>query len=98
MIRAAQAGKLDTVMIYGVSRGSRDVGNWSNFRKAMMPPIDSVISATGQHLDDLTSSQDLLLELLTVGMGQIEVLGSRQKSLDGIEVPELKAELDRLRV
>ncbi len=64
----------------------------------MMYPNVSVISATGQYLDDLTNSQDLILELLTVGMGQAEVLGSRQKSQDGIEAPELKDELDRLRV
>lgn len=86
MIRAAQAGKFDTVVIYDVSRGSRDVGDWFAFRKAMMYLNVSVISATGQRLGDLTNSQDFLLELLTVGMGQAEVLGTRQKSLDGVAV------------
>ena len=45
----------------------------------------TVISAT-QRLGDLTNGQDFLVELLTVGMGQAEVLGTRQKSIDGVAV------------
>ena len=45
-----------------------------------------VISASGQQLGDLTNGQDFLVELLTVGMGQAEVLGTRQKSIDGVAV------------
>ena len=86
MIRAAQAGMFDAVVIYDVTRGSRDVGDWFSFRKAMMYLGVSVISATGQRLGDLTNGQDFLLELLTVGMGQAEVLGTRQKSIDGVAV------------
>lgn len=86
MIRAAQAGRFDCVVIYDVTRGSRDVGDWFSFRKAMMYLGVSVISATGQRLGDLTNGQDFLLELLTVGMGQAEVLGTRQKSIDGVAV------------
>ena len=86
MLRAAQAGQFDAVVIYDVSRGSRDVGDWFTFRKAMMYLGISVISATGQRLGDLTNGQDFLVELLTVGMGQAEVLASRQKSIDGVAV------------
>lgn len=37
----------------------------------------TVISATGQRLGDLTNGQDFLMELLIVGMGQVEVLNAR---------------------
>ncbi len=86
MLQAAQTGVFDAVVIYDVSRGSRDVGDWFSFRKSMMYLGITVISATGQRLGDLTNGQDFLLELLTVGMGQAEVLGTRQKSLDGVAV------------
>ncbi len=86
MLQAAQVGAFDAVVIYDVSRGSRDVGDWFSFRKSMMYLGITVISATGQRLGDLTNGQDFLLELLTVGMGQAEVLGTRQKSLDGVAV------------
>ena len=86
MVRAAEDHTIDTVVIYDVTRGSRDVGDWFAFRKSMMYLGVQVISATGQRLGDLTNSQDFLLELLTVGMGQAEVLGTRQKSLDGVAV------------
>lgn len=86
MVAAARAGKFDTVVIYDISRGSRDVGDWFSFRKAMLYLGVTVISATGQRLGDLTNGQDFLLELLTVGMGQAEVLGTRQKSIDGVAV------------
>lgn len=84
MLRDAQRGSFDAVVIYDVSRGSRDVGDWFTFRKRMMALGITVISATGQRLGDLTNGQDFLLELLTVGMGQAEVLGTRQKSLAGV--------------
>lgn len=86
MVAAAEAGEIDTVVIYDISRGSRDVGDWFSFRKQMMFLGVNVISATGQRIGDLTNGQDFLLELLTVGMGQAEVLGTRQKSLDGVAV------------
>lgn len=86
MLDAARAGRIDTVVIYDISRGSRDVGDWFTFRKAMLYLGVTVISATGQRLGDLTNGQDFLLELLTVGMGQAEVLGTRQKSIDGVAV------------
>lgn len=84
MVAAAKSGLIDTVVIYDITRGSRDVGDWFTFRKAMMYLGVNVISATGQKLGDLTNGQDFLLELITVGMGQVEVLGNRQKSLAGV--------------
>jgi len=86
MVAAAKAGAVDAVIVYDISRGSRDVADWFAFRKDMLRLGVRVISATGQRIGDLTNSQDFLLELLTVGMGQVEVLNTRQKSLDGVAV------------
>lgn len=86
MVAAAKAGVIDAVIVYDISRGSRDVADWFAFRKDMLRLGVQVISATGQKIGDLTNSQDFLLELLTVGMGQAEVLNTRQKSLDGVAV------------
>lgn len=86
LVAAAKRREFDAVVIYDISRGSRDVADWFAFRKEMALLGIEVISATGQHLGDLTNSQDFLMELLTVGMGQVEVLNTRQKSLDGVAV------------
>lgn len=86
LVASANARAFDAVIIYDISRGSRDVGDWFTFRKTMMYLGIKVISASGQRLGDLTNSTDFLTELITVGMGQVEVLGARQKSIDGVAV------------
>lgn len=86
LVAAANRREFDAVIIYDITRGSRDVGDWFTFRKAMMYLGIKVISASGQKLGDLTNSADFLTELITVGMGQVEVLGTRQKSIDGVAV------------
>ena len=86
LVAAAHRREFGAVIIYDISRGSRDVGDWFTFRKAMMYLGIKVISASGQKLGDLTNSADFLTELITVGMGQVEVLGTRQKSIDGVAV------------
>ncbi len=86
LVAAAHRREFKAVVIYDISRGSRDVGDWFTFRKAMMYLGIKVISASGQRLGDLTNSADFLTELITVGMGQVEVLGTRQKSIDGVAV------------
>lgn len=86
LVAAAKRHDFETVVIYDISRGSRDVSDWFSFRKQMTLLGIEVISATGQKLGDLTNSQDFLMELLTVGMGQVEVLNTRQKSIDGVAV------------
>lgn len=85
LLSAAQHKLFDAVVIYDISRGSRDVGDWFTFRKQMTLLGIKVISAT-QKLGDITNSNDFLLELITVGMGEHEVLVNRQKSLDGVAV------------
>ena len=85
MCRDARSGKFQAVVIYDISRGSRDVGDWFAFRKAMLMLGIQVIAAT-QHLGDITNSNDFLVELISVGMGQREVLETRQKSINGVAV------------
>ena len=83
LLTDASAHKFDAVVIYDVTRGSRDVGDWFSFRKMMLMLNIKVISCT-QRLGDITNSNDFLIELLTVGMGQRDVLETRQKSMAGV--------------
>lgn len=85
LLDAAKKHEFDAVVIYDISRGSRDVGDWFTFRKLMMTLGIRVISAT-QELGELTDGNAFLLELLTVGLGQREVLETRSKSIAGVAV------------
>lgn len=85
LIRDAKTGLFSTVVIYDISRGSRDVGDWFTFRKMMLSLGIEVISVS-QKLGDITNSADFLFELISVGMGQSEVLNNRQKSIDGVAI------------
>ena len=85
MVAAAERGEFEAVVIYDITRGSRDVGDWFTFRKTMLMLGVQVISAT-QALGDLTNSNDFLLELLNVGLGHREVLETRSKSIAGVAV------------
>lgn len=85
MMRAAERGEFSAVVIYDVSRGSRDVGDWFTMRKRLMMLGVQLISTT-QTLGDLTSGNDFLVELLNVGLGHREVLETRQKSIAGVAV------------
>ena len=85
MVKAAGRGEFEAVVVYDITRGSRDVGDWFSFRKAMLMLGVQVIAAT-QNLGDITNSNDFLVELLSVGMGQREVLENRQKSIKGVAV------------
>lgn len=85
MMAAAERGEFEAVVIYDITRGSRDVGDWFQFRKRMLLLGIQVISAT-QELGDPTSGNDFLVELLSVGLGHREVLETRQKSIAGVAV------------
>lgn len=85
MMAAAERGEFEAVVIYDITRGSRDVGDWFQFRKRMLLLGVQVISAT-QELGDPTSGNDFLVELLNVGLGHREVLETRQKSIAGVAV------------
>lgn len=83
LVAAARKHEFEAVIIYDITRGSRDVGDWFTFRKQMLMLGIQVIS-TSQKLGDITNSNDFIIELISVGMGQHEVLGNRQKSIDGV--------------
>lgn len=80
---AAKLHEFDAVVIYDITRGSRDVADWFNFRKTMMILGVEVISVE-DNLGDLMNPNDFLVELLGVGIGQHHVLTTRQKSIEGI--------------
>lgn len=83
MLAAAQAKEFNTIIIYDVSRGSRDIADWFSFRKQMSELGVSVISCH-QQLGDPLNPDDFLREFITVGLGQHMVLETRQKSMDGM--------------
>ena len=85
MMTAAERGEFEAVVIYDITRGSRDVGDWFTMRKRLMMLGVQVISTT-QTLGDSTSGNDFLVELLNVGLGHREVLETRQKSIAGVAV------------
>lgn len=79
----AKLKKFDAVVIYDISRGSRDVSDWFSFRKQMKFLGIEIISVEDK-IGDILNPADYLTELLTVGLGQHHVLTSRQKSMDSI--------------
>ena len=85
MIAAAGNKEFDAVVIYDITRGSRDVGDWFNFRKTMQRLNIQVISVEDK-LGDILNPNDFLVELLSVGIGQHTVLTTRQKSIDGVAI------------
>lgn len=80
LLAAARAHEIDAVVIYDVSRGSRDVVDWFQFRKEMMMLGIKVFSVT-ENLGDISKPGDFLTELVTVGMGHHNVLQNREKSI-----------------
>lgn len=91
LIQSAQRGEFDCVVIYDVTRGSRDVADWFAFRKKMYELNIKVISVE-DNLGDIMNANDFLRELLTVGLGQHHVLTTRAKSMDGIYVKAKQGE------
>ncbi len=82
LVEDAEAGLIDKVIIYDLSRGSRDVGDWFSFRK-MMLTLGVEVLAVNNQLGDLTNPTDFFSELIQVGVGQFEVLQTRKKSIAG---------------
>ena len=81
LVNVAKNKLIDCVVIYDLTRGSRDVVDWFAFRKELRMLDIQVISAT-EHLGDILNPDDFLTELIRVGIGQHSVLQSRQKSID----------------
>lgn len=83
LCQAARQHQFEAVVIYDISRGSRDVSDWFSFRKQMAVLGIQVISVEDR-IGDILNPSDYLTELITVGLGQHHVLTSRQKSMDSI--------------
>ena len=83
MLEGARERQFDCIVIYDISRGSRDVSDWFAFRKQMQQLNIKVLSATDK-LGDISNPNDFLVELLSVGLGQHMVLQTRQKSMAGV--------------
>ena len=80
---AARRHEFSAVVVYDISRGSRDVADWFGFRREMALLGIEVISVEDK-IGDILNPSDYLTELITVGLGQHHVLTSRQKSMDSI--------------
>ena len=83
LLNDARGGKFNAVVIYDISRGSRDVADWFTFRKEMQANNIAVLSVT-EKLGDISNPNDFLVELINVGLGQHMVLQTRQKSRAGV--------------
>lgn len=89
MIEAARRGEFSNIIIYDISRGSRDVADWFSFRRLMRELHVNVISCH-QQLGDPLDPDAFLREFISVGLGQHMVLETRQKSLDGMDAAARK--------
>ena len=78
----AEQHKFDAIVFYDMSRNSRDVVDWFNFRKRMKILNIEVISLH-ENLGDILDPNHFLSELLTIGINEHSVLTSRAKSIDG---------------
>lgn len=83
LLSAARRHEFNAIIIYDITRGSRDVGDWFQFRKTMAM-LGVEVHATTQSLGDITNANDFLVELISAGLGQREVLETRQKSINGV--------------
>lgn len=81
LLKVAKAKLIECVVVYDLTRGSREVADWFNFRKQMRSLNIKVISAT-EKLGDIFNPDDFLKELIQVGMGEHSILQTRQKSID----------------
>lgn len=84
MVAAAHRHEFSCIVLYDLTRGSRDVADWFNFRKEMRKLGIQVIS-TMDNLGDIDKPSDFLTELLTVGIGRHAVLQAREKSMDKVD-------------
>ena len=83
LLGAARLHQFDAIVIYNISRGSRDVGDWFAFRKEMAVLGIEIISVEDK-LGDLLNPGDFLSELVNVGVGFHQVLKTREDSIHGV--------------
>ena len=56
----ARTGRFNAVIIYDISRGSRDIADWFTFRKEMQANNITVLSVT-EKLGDISNPSDFLV-------------------------------------
>lgn len=79
----AREHRFEAVVIYDITRGSRDISDWFSFRKEMALLGVKVISVE-DNIGDIMDPSSFLQEFISVGLGQHHVLVSRQKSMASI--------------
>lgn len=82
LISAAKRREFNAVIVYDISRGSRDVGDWFTLR-SMLAELGVRLIAVKQELGDITNPSDFIKEALEVSIAQYEVLQTRSKSIAG---------------
>ncbi len=82
LIRAAKGREFSTLIIYDISRGSRDIGDWFTLR-SLMTKLGIKLISVKQHLGDITNPSDFIKEAIEVSFAQYEVLQARSKSMAG---------------
>ena len=82
LLADAELGMFDTVVIYDMQRGSRDIADWFMFRKEMKRLGIQVVSVTNR-LGDIDNPDDFLQEGVTALLGQHQVLQYRRDSIGG---------------
>lgn len=82
LLQDAERHCFDAVVLYDISRGSRDLVDWFAFRRKMQALGITVYSVTNT-LGDLDDPNAFLNEMITAGLGQHMVLQTRQKSIAG---------------
>lgn len=82
MIDGAKSHQFDCIVVYDISRASRDVSDWMGFRKCMRL-LDIEVLSTTEKLGEIDDPNAFLSELLTAGLNQHMVLQTRQKSIAG---------------
>lgn len=85
LLADAEQHLFDAVVIYDISRGSRNLVDWFAFRRQMQLLGIAVHSVTNT-LGDLDDPNAFLTEMITAGLGQHMVLQTRQKSIAGKRV------------
>jgi site-specific DNA recombinase len=83
MLNDAKAGKFDAIIIYDQSRLSRDIADWTIFRKLMHTYGVTVLSVT-ENLGDFNDPNTFLTESITAVLANHMILQTRQKSRAGI--------------
>jgi len=83
MLACAKEKQFDCIVVYDITRASRDVIDWLGFRKQMRSQNIEVFSTT-ERLGSIDDPNSFITELLTAGLGQHMVLQTRQKSMAGV--------------